>query len=324
MKHNISLFFILLFSFIAQAQTQDYNKLWKTVEQFEMDGLPKSALKIVDDISKQADKDHNTTQQVKALIYKSKFTLILEEDAQLSIINSFKTAISKSDFPKKNILENMLANLYWQYFQQNRYTFYNRTKTTEKVDATDFRTWDLQTLFSEINKQYENSLQNEVKLQQEPLSNYDDILTLQKDSKLYRPTLFDFLNHNALDFYKTNETSITKPAYKFEIDNPEFLCDAFTFSKLKLQSKDTTSLQLNALKIYQDLIRFHLKDKDPIALPNVDIERLKFVNQHAVFSNKDSLLLETLKEEAEKLKPHDVSGLYDFEIAYIYYQQGNQ
>ncbi|GGK33367.1 hypothetical protein GCM10007962_29650 [Yeosuana aromativorans] len=324
MKHNISLFIILLFSFIAQAQTQDYNKLWKTVEQFEMDGLPKSALKIVDDISKQADKDHNTTQQIKALIYKSKFTLILEEDAQLAIINRFKTAISKSDFPKKNILENMLANLYWQYFQQNRYTFYNRTKTTEKVDATDFRTWDLQTLFSEINKQYENSLQNEVKLQQEPLSNYDDILTLQKDSKLYRPTLFDFLNHNALDFYKTNETSITKPAYKFEIDNPEFLCDAFTFSKLELQSKDSTSLQLQALKIYQDLIRFHLKDKDPIALADVDIERLKFVNQHAVFSNKDSLLLETLKEESEKLKPHDVSGLYDFEIASIYYQQGNQ
>lgn len=324
MKHKLFLLFIVILPVVTQAQNNHYEQLWKTVEQFEMDGLPKSALKIVDDISKQADKDHNTTQQIKALIYKSKFTLILEEDAQLAIINTFKKTISKSEFPKKNILENMLANLYWQYFKQNRYTFYNRSKTAEKVDTTDFRTWDLQTLFDETSKQYQNSLQNEVKLQQEPLSNYDDILALQKDSKLYRPTLFDFLNHNALEFYTTNETSITKPAYKFEIDNPEFLCDAFTFSTLELQSKDSTSLQLNALKIYQDLIRFHLKDKEPFALADVDIERLKFVNQHGTFSNKESLLLETFKEEAEKLKNHEVSGLYDFEIAYIYYQQGNQ
>ena len=58
------------------------------------------------------------------------------------------------------------------------------------------------------------------------------------------------------------------------VDNPEFLSDAFTFSSLKLESKDSTSLQLNAIKIYQDLIQFHLKDEKPHALADVDIERL--------------------------------------------------
>ncbi len=324
MKHLYSVLIILLCANFSQAQNNTYNLQWRQVEQFEMDGLPKSALKIVENISKQAEKDNNTSQQIKCLLYKSKFALVLEEGAQLKIINDFKTAISKSTFPTKNILESLLANMYWQYFNQNRWQFYNRTKTEEKVDTADFRTWDLQTLFNEINTHYQKSLENGSMLQQEPLSNYDDLLVLQKDSKIYRPTLFDFLNHEALDFYKTPETNITKPAYKFEIDNPDFLCDDFTFSNLKITSKDSTSLQLKALKIYQELIQFHLKDKQPFALADINIDRLKFVNQYGTFSNKESLLLDVLKTESEKLKSHEVSGLYDFEIASIYYQQSTQ
>tara|TARA_R110002049_G_scaffold18043_1_gene69404 strand:+ start:3027 stop:9155 length:6129 start_codon:yes stop_codon:yes gene_type:complete len=324
MKNALTLLIIILFVNFTQAQNLNYEDLWDKVEQFEKDNLPKSALKIVADIAKQAKKDKNAPQQIKTMFFKGKFALVLEEDAQLNIIDDFNKQIEESTFPTKNILESLLANLYWQYFNQNRWQFYNRTKTSEKVDTEDFRTWDLQTLFDDIHVHYQNSLQSGLMLQQEPLSNYDALLNLHKDSKIYRPTLFDFLNHQALEFYKTNETNITKPAYKFEIDNPKFLYDPGAFSTLKLESKDSTSLQLNALKIYQDLIQFHLKDEKPFALADVNIERLKFVKQHATFSDKASILLDALKSESEKLKSHEVSGLYNFEIASIYYQQSNQ
>src|SRR5690606_10077218 len=97
-----------------------------------------------------------------------------------------------------------------------------------------------------------------------------------------------------------------------------------TFANTTLESKDSTSLQLHALKIYQDLICFHLNDKEPFALADVNIERLKFVNDYGTFSDKESLLLQALKSEAYKLKNHEVSGLYDFEIASIYFQQSKQ
>ncbi len=324
MKNALTLLIIICFANFNQAQNPNYEDLWTKVEQFEIEGLPKSALKIVNDIAKQARKANNAPQHIKTMLFKSKFALVLEEDAQLNIINDFNKQIEESAFPTKNILESLLANLYWQYFNHNRWQFYNRTKTSEKVDTVDFRSWDLQTLFNEIHGHYQNSLQSGLMLQQEPLSNYDVLLNLHKDSKIYRPTLFDFLNYQALVFYKTNETNIIKPAYKFEIDNPKFLHDAETFSTLKIESKDSTSLQLNALKIYQDLIQFHLKDETPFALADVNIERLKFVNQHAIFSDKESILLNALKSEREKLKAHEVSGLYEFEIASVYYQQSNQ
>ncbi len=323
MKYTLSVLIIILFANFSKAQTNNYKDLWSKVNTFEIQGLPQSALKIVETIEKQATKDKNNPQFIKSMLFKSKFALILEEDAQLKIINDFKTEIEKSAFPTKNVLESLLANLYWQYFNQNRWQFYNRTKTSEKVDSEDFRTWDLQTLFDEIDAHFQNSLVNGLMLQNEDLRKYNDILKLQKDSKIYRPTLFDFLSHNALEFYKTNETNITKPSYKFEIDNPDFLCDSEIFSDLKITSKDSTSLQLNALKIYQNLIQFHLKDDSPLALADVNINRLKFVNQHATFNDKQTILLETLKSESEKLKTHKVSALYDYEIASMYYQQSN-
>ncbi|SFC82765.1 alpha-2-macroglobulin family protein [Algibacter pectinivorans] len=321
MKRSLFLFMILLFSTLSQAQSPNYKDLWAKIDKFEAEGLPQSALKVIDDIEKQATKDNNHPQLVKTLIFKSKYALSLEEDAQLSIINDFKSQIATSNFPVKNILENLLANLYWQYFNQYRWQFYNRTKTDKKVDAIDFRTWDLQTLFNEIHLHLKASLANGLMLQQEALENYSVLLHEQKDSKIYRPTLFDFLSHNALEFYKTNETQITKPAYKFEIDNVDFLADAKTFSALQIESKDTTSLQLNALKIYQDLIRFHLKDELPLALAYVNIERLKFVKAHATFQDSEALLLKAFKIEGDRLKNNEVSGLYDFETASIYYQQ---
>ncbi|MCB4807716.1 alpha-2-macroglobulin [Tamlana sp. 62-3] len=324
MKQTLTFLMIILFANFASAQHKNYDELWEQVEKFEADGLPKSALKVVEDIVTKAKQDNNTPQLIKTMVFKGKFALILEEDAQLNIINDFKTQIEASKFPTKNVLESMLAKMYWQYFQQNRWQFYNRTKTSEKVDKTDFRTWDLQTLFNEIHVHYQKALANGLMLQQEDLSQFNDILILQKDSKKYRPTLFDFLNHEALEFYKTSETHITRPSYKFEIDTPDFLADAKTFSELKITSKDSTSLQLNALKIYQDLIQFHLKDKALYAKAYNDIERLKFVNQHATFSNKEALFLKALETGKNKVKNHEVSGLYHFEIANIHQQQSTK
>ena len=322
MNKTFAIIMILLFANLSYSQN-NYSDLWKSVEKFEVEGLPKSALEVVKTISSKAIKEANNVQRIKVLLFKSKFTLILEEDSQLNIINNFKTEISQSEFPTKNILENLLANLYWQYFQQNRWQFYNRTKTSEKIDKDDFRTWDLQTLFDEISLHYQNSLEQQLLLQLEDLKNFDELLILQEDSKTFRPTLFDFLAHNALKFYSTDENSISQPAYKFEIDNQEFLNDSQSFSRTNITSKDSASLQLQALKLYQELTKFHLKDKEPYALSDVDINRLLYVKQHATFSDIDTKLLETLKAESNRLKSHEVSALYDFEIASIYFEQGN-
>ena len=97
MKHIFTLLMVILFANLSQAQHNNYTDDWNTVKKLEKEGLPKSALDIVEMISKKADAEKNTPQQIKILMFKSKFALLLEDDAQLNIINDFKNKISKED-----------------------------------------------------------------------------------------------------------------------------------------------------------------------------------------------------------------------------------
>ncbi|MEA1785913.1 MG2 domain-containing protein [Arenibacter sp. GZD96] len=322
MKHIYLALTVILFSQMMNAQSPNdsYEALWKKVQQLENEALTKSALTVVETIGEKAKKENNSAQIVKALLYTSKYALILEEDAQLKIVKDFKNQIAKSSFPTKNILESYLANLYWQYFQQNRYQFYNRTNTENKVDSTDFRTWDLLTIFNEIGLHFDNSLQNPEGLQQEKISNYNDVLIQQDGSEILRPSLFDLLAHTALDFYKSGENAITRPADKFEIDNPEYLCENFQFTQLKFQSNDTTSQQLKALQLYQRILASHKENPAMTAFVDVDIARLKYTYQHAVFPEKDQLFVQVLQNSAEQFKKDALGGLYLYEVAEIYNQ----
>ncbi len=326
-KFNSLLAIILLFSTTIKAQSNSYDNYqnkWKLVEQFELKGLPKSALTEVEKIYKKGKKANNHSQVIKTLIYKSKFALTLEENAQLKVINELKNEISSTTFPTKNILESILADLYWQYFQQNRWKFYNRTNTTEKVDSTDFRTWDLQTIFEETHLHYQKSLENALETQQTDLEQFNDILNSQKGSKTYRPTLYDFLAHRAIEFYKTDEKNLNRPAYKFEIDNPQLLASNIEFTRQQLNSKDSLSQQLHALHIYKNLSLFHSRDTNPTALVALTLERLDFVKNNAIFDDKDVIYLKTLEKLKKQFQEHEIVTEIAYRIALLLNEQANQ
>ena len=314
MKNILTIFMIVLFSQFSNAQ-DNYADLWKQIEKLEKQGLTKSAFKKVSEIYKLAKTDQNNPQIIKAFLHKAKYQLTLEEDAQLTIINDLKAEIKGQTAPSKNMLQSILANLYWQYFKNNRYKFYNRTETAKKVDANDFRTWDLETLFKEISFYFDASLENSTQLQKLDLSKFDAILLTKKGSKTYRPTVYDFLAHAALDFYKSPENAINRPADTFEIDNDEYLCNAELFVNLKLTSNDALSLQFKALKLYQDLVRFHLKDRSPEALIDINIKRLEYVAQKATFDDIKKKLIEAFQNEKKSHISHPYAAMYDVESA---------
>jgi len=306
----------------TNAQNTNYNVLWNQIEKLEVADTPKSALEIVTQIEAKAKAKNNQAQLIKTLLFKSKFAMILEEDSQLSVIEDFKNMISKSEAPAKNVLQNMVAKMYWDYFQQNRYKFYDRTKTETKVDQTDFRTWDLETLFAEIATYFQQSLTNEEVLKNTTTEAFEPILVTYEDSNKLRPTLYDFLAHNALSFYKTSENAITKPTNAFEIKEASYLGEYTSFRQLKIVSKDSTSLELKALQLYQDLIAFHLAKNNDIPLAAVDVARLSFLLSKGAIANKEAVYLSALQSGKSKINNAYAKGIYDLEIAQHAYNQG--
>ncbi len=300
-----------------------YSKEWKKVDSLASKGLTKTALEVVNAIYDKAKFENNAPQFVKAIIHRMKFEQYMEEYSLIKALNKLKEEVKEAKYPVKPVLQSMIAESYWNYYQQNRYRFYNRTETVN-FDNEDITTWDLKTIFSKVIENYQASLQSIDSLKRTPLNIYDDILLKQVNARKYRPTLYDFLAHRAVDFYINEEPDITRPAYKFEINSESYFSTFTDFIKVNIESKDTLSSKLYAINILKDLVAFHSNDTDPKALIDVDLKRLKFVRKSAVSEMKDSLYLSALKSLENKFTDNPASADVNYEIAQVYFEKGTK
>ena len=298
-KHFFLLIFLSLATLIMQAQNNKYDTLWKkTDELIGKKGLTKSALTEVEKIYALAKKEGRDAQMIKALVYKMQLNEKLSEEAQKGSIQLLDKEIRTAAEPVKSILTSLLAERYYQYFQQHRYQFYNRTQT-QNFQKDDIATWGITDFHAKTGALYLASIQNEKLLQQTGLQSYDAII-IKGNMRALRPTLYDLLTHKALDYFQSDERDINKPAYAFELKDESLLAEAATFTKLKLTTPDSLSLHHKALLIFQELLQFHAGDTKPDALIDADLLRIQFVHQYAVMENKDELYIAALRQVTEK------------------------
>ena len=270
----------------------DYAASWQKVQDFENQGLPESALKVVNEIYTSAKTENNASQLVKSVMYILKLTEYKEEESFIKILKRLDKETETAVFPAKPLLHSMIAEAYWRYYQTNRYVFAQRTQTKD-FNNDDVATWSLEKIVEETIKHYQLSLEDEDKSKATKIDVMDDVLNEGNAmGRAYRPTLYDFLANRAVDFYMSEEPGITKPAYMFTINSADYMSDAEKFVKLDITSKDTMAYKYYGLKILQKLIRLHLNDKNPEALVDIDLKRLQFVYQNLTLSNKQDLYLE--------------------------------
>jgi uncharacterized protein YfaS (alpha-2-macroglobulin family) len=300
----------------------DYKAAWHKVDSLEGKGLTRSALEVVEEIYRAAKKDNNQPQFIKTVFYKLKYGNYIEEDSHIKIINDVKAEIDSAVLPADAILNSILANIYWQYYQNNRWRYQQRTETVN-FDNEDFQTWDLSRLIREIVKHFHISLQNSDELKRVSIQDFKDILYYSDSQQAYlRPTLFDLLAHSALSFYINDEASVTDPVYKFELNNEDDFSSPEDFVNANYQTKDSLSLKFYAIQLYQDLIEFHLDDKEKDALIDVDLARLNFVRNNSIHPKKDDFYLKSLIKLEEKFNAVPYSSLISFNKANYYYYEG--
>lgn len=300
-----------------------YEKEWAKVDSLAKKGLNKSALEVVNGIYEKAKTENNASQFVKAIIHRMKFEQYMEEYSLVKALNRLNEEAKEAKFPVKPILHSIIAESYWNYYEQNRWDFYERS-TTVNFENDDITTWDLKTIFDQVIKNYQLSLSAADSLKRTPLNIYDDILVKYSGSRKFRPTLYDFLAHRAVDFYMNEEPDITRPAYKFELNSESYFWNSNDFAKINIESKDTMSLKFYAIKTLQDLVAFHQKDEDPKALIDVDLKRLKFVRQRLISEIKDSLYLTALQDLEKRFSNNPSSAEVNYEIAQYYNTLGEK
>ena len=168
MKKTILFLMCSLFlSTSALAATRDAE--WKKVEEAIQKGLPKTAIEALDPIIQGAVKDKAYGEAAKAIARKIVLEGTIQGNKPEEKITRLEAEIAKAPPAMAPLLNTILANWYWHYFQNNRWRFLRRTATAQ-APGSDFTTWDLPRLFAEIDRQFQKALASTDVLKSTPVA----------------------------------------------------------------------------------------------------------------------------------------------------------
>lgn len=296
---------------------------WKKVDEAVKQGLPQTAITNLQPIIQGALADRAWAEATKAICRRIVLESQIQGNRPEERIVRLDAELAKAPTEIKPLLQTVLAKWYWQYFQMNRWRFLRRTATAQ-APGQDFTTWDLPRLFAEIDRHFTAALAAAPQLRATPIAEFDELLPRGTLPDTYRPTLYDFIAHEALAFYTAGEQAGARPEDAFEIpaDGPIFDA-ADQFLDWKPATTDTNAPALKAIQLYQELLRFHENDPDRTAFLDVDLARLLWGKNVASGETKDERCQAALKRFSEANGDHELASLALYHWAGMLRDEGN-
>jgi hypothetical protein len=281
---------------------------WQKVQEALARGLPRSAIEALEPIRRDALARGDHPEAVRAIVHRVALEGALQGSAPEEKIRRLQAEIAQAPPRARPILEAILARWYWQYFQRNRWRFVQRTSTAVSP-GDDFTAWDLPRIYAEIDTHFTRALAAADLLKRTPVAAWDDVLERGTAPDLYRPTLYDFIAHEALAFYTSGEQAGARPEDAFEVPADSALfAPAAAFAAWAISAADSTAPAFRALRLYQELLRFHAGDRDPSARLDADLARLRFARNLAAGDGAESRHQEALWRLAGAHPGHEMSA----------------
>ena len=298
-----------------------YESEWKRIDSLAKLGLSQSVIDELEKLYKRAKKDENAPQIVKICIFQLEFDRKKEENHFPRAVEKIKKEIEQSSKPLSNVFHSILAEMYWWYFEGNRWKILELPASNDPTNM-DIQQWDARRILTEIHQQYQHSLNDENLLFQTSVGSYDDIIAKGKNTSKLRNSLFEFLAFRALDFYQNNNSWSVIPSGDQLIFDAQTFDDAERFVKIDLQTnKSTISPFRQALLLYQKLLSNNGEGRES-AQVDADLLRFKFLYANSKAEAIDSLYSHGLKSLIQKYSNDKISAEIQYELANFYFTQG--
>ncbi|GAB3357688.1 alpha-2-macroglobulin family protein [Arachidicoccus ginsenosidivorans] len=260
---------------------------WLRCEQLTRTGQTKEAMALLDTLTVVARKEQKRDYILKAAF----FRLLLEkqrtDEAPGFYIGFTDSLIRTAQDPvEKSILTVLKARAFIALYEQNRYQVNGRTAIVGGVaDESKIDSWTKADYALKIHELYSAALAPEMLLKKTPNNQYEALLTPHQKSIL-RPTVFDLLVWDAMDFYRSSPLN-ADTEIPYTLNDPYLLASAADFVGHSFDSPDKSD-SLNGdwlmLGYYQKLLQFHLKQQNndqknklqKAALGDLDMARLEW------------------------------------------------
>lgn len=287
MKKRLILGLTLLLSIGVFSQTlknggsmKSYEQKWTQIQKLEKDDLPKSAINVIDEILKQAIADKNTSQTIKALIYKNKYQIATDKQENTQLFTDLENLIATSkDMNDKALLHSMLAELYLNYYDSDRWTIDRRTNIAGFV-PDDMKEWSKNIFQEKALSNLEESVKYQPSLLKQTTKSYKDIIELGDDSQTLYPTLYDFLMNRAIDqsariTSASNQASVFQKALatkKYKVS--DLAVPASDFVKIDFSGEDN----LITLQYYKEFLQSLVNRNKNESLVLLELQRNSYLS----------------------------------------------
>lgn len=331
MKVTLRLSFLLLCfvsiyqsSFSQQPTANNYMKEFDKIDSLASMAQANKAFPILEKLIKQARTEGNSPMLVKSVMYRMLFQSYLKENAFEEILNDLRSDIKLAKQPEKSILQSLLAEMYWKYYQENSYRIAKRTMVQTKL-SDEIGTWSIRQITNETAKTYLSSLSEASLLQKIKVGVLNDILIGDSSNRDLRPSLYDLLAHRALDVFMNPQIDMTNTDMEgINFDDSIWFADHKTFSAIKIPQADSSYFSAEALKLFQQLLKVHDQPNSAAALTEIELKRLKFIYGRSANEQKDSLYFHALESLGKTTESNPLYADVLFQQAQIYNTGGQQ
>ncbi len=299
---------------------------WEAIDSLLALGRPASALPLVEDIITQS-KGNSFGDYYRALVYLADINSETQDPGPLRSIERMEQELRQlRQNPaglerERAALEAYVALLYAQYMQYHRWTILERGSSFSQ--SADLRSWSLQNFVERIQQGFTSALSEPLILQNTDLAPFSRALK-EKDAasdRRLRPSLFDVIAHEAISFYSSAESGLSRPMDIFRPDQPLLFAGSADFASALIPSPDSLNFHFQALLLYQKLSRFHLEREDTRALLQLDLDRLAFAYSISSVPEKAELYRQALIELQKECGEDELCASVPFARAKWYAEQ---
>ena len=180
---QICMMVLLWLGVIPAVQAQTFDKLWKEVEQAEKKSLPKTVIKLTDEIYQKGEKEKNSPQMLKAYTWRMKYREMLNPDSLYADLKGLEQWVKQTDQPMdRAILHSLIAGIYADYAASNQWQLRQRTEIVDQTPATDMREWTANMFIEKVRTNIKEALADSVLLLKTSSRDYQSAVLAADDA----------------------------------------------------------------------------------------------------------------------------------------------
>lgn len=321
MKHSIMISALIIlfgtFLWANEVRSYDFNQSWAEMDSLRQAMLPLSMAEKANEIYDAAVAEDLPAQQVKALIHWIGSYVYKDDDDVQKIVDNIQARIDGAEGVAKPLLHAVMAQTLSKYLNSNLWRFSQRGEFSQE-NTGDISTWDIPSLIREISRHYELALEPADLLLAQSMDDYPELK--KGNYSIPGNSVFDFVGKLALAFYSYSYTRVASTD-SFDPGSEQNFYPLQQFLQLNPPEPQALSINYQAFKLFQTVLRQHAAGQNPVARVRWDLQRLEYFYKMAPWESTYPIYEAALLALESKNTGHAADWIYR-DLITLHYELG--